>query len=117
MIIKERKESDELLTMRYLNTRKQLTEKDKSRYVKLEKGYEGEVQFDTLTENLSEERYILNDLLLEANNSHFQIDSTVVSQGTIYLLDLKILKEIAFWIQTNFTAWHPAANIRIRLIN
>ncbi|KKK39784.1 nuclease [Mesobacillus campisalis] len=89
MILKERKESDELLTMRYLNTRMQLTEKDKSRYFKLEKGYEGEVKFDTLAENILEERYILNDMLLEVNNSYFQIDSTIVSQGVIYLLDIK----------------------------
>jgi hypothetical protein len=89
MLLKSRTESDELLTMRSLNTRMELTEKERSNYLKLEKGYEGEVRFDTMAEILQEERYILNDLLLEVNNSHFQIDSTIVSQGVIYLLDIK----------------------------
>lgn len=89
MILKERTESDELLAMRYLNSRMELIEKDKYRYLSIEKGYEGEVNFDLLTKNLLEERYILNDLLLEANNSTFQIDSMVISQGVIHLLDVK----------------------------
>lgn len=47
------------------------------------------MEFDKLTINLQEERYILNDLLLEVNNSYFQIDSLIISQGVIHLLDIK----------------------------
>ncbi|MBY0099654.1 nuclease-related domain-containing protein [Mesobacillus maritimus] len=89
MILKARKESDYLLAFRFLNKRIELTEKDKSYYLHLEKGYEGEVKFDQLVENLKEQRYIINDLLLEINNSYFQIDSLIISQGGIYLLDIK----------------------------
>lgn len=53
------------------------------------KGYEGEVKFDQHTENLQEERFILNDLLLEVNNSYFQIDTLIISQGINYLIDIK----------------------------
>lgn len=66
-----------------------LSEKEQFRYSALEKGYEGEVKFDKLTENLQEERYIINDLLLEVNNSYIQIDTLILSQGVIHLLDIK----------------------------
>jgi hypothetical protein len=89
LLLKERTESHELLTLRYLNTRMALTEKEKFYYLNLEKGFEGEKQFDQLAECLQEERYILNDLLLEVNNSYFQIDTTIISQEAIYLLDIK----------------------------
>ncbi|ADU32484.1 nuclease-related domain-containing protein [Evansella cellulosilytica] len=89
MILKKRFESDELLILRYLNRRIKLNEKDKFRYLNLEKGFEGEIKFDQLIENIQEERLILNDLLLEVNNSYFQIDTLIISQGIIYLIDIK----------------------------
>ena len=89
MILKSRAESDELLKMRSLNTRLELTEKEKFHYLNLEKGYEGEVKFDLLAESLQEEKFIINDLLLEVNNSYFQIDTLIISQGVIHLLEIK----------------------------
>lgn len=89
MLVKKRVESDELLIMRHLNRRMLLNEKDKFRYSNLEKGYEGELKFDQHTDNIKEERYILNDLLLEVNNTYFQIDTLIISQGTIHLIDIK----------------------------
>ena len=55
MLLKSRTESHELLIMRSLNTRLELTEKEKFHYLNLEKGYEGEVNFDLLAESLQEE--------------------------------------------------------------
>lgn len=89
MFLKIRSESDELMTLRALNTRMELTEKDRFHYLNLEKGYEGEVKFDRLAESLQEERYIINDLLLKVNNSYFQLDTSIISQGVIHLLDIK----------------------------
>jgi hypothetical protein len=89
MLLRCRTESDELLVMRFLNNRMELNAKDKFYYLNLEKGYEGEVKFDQLLENLLEERYIINDLLLKVNNSYFQIDTLIISQGVIHLLDVK----------------------------
>ncbi|MET3697765.1 nuclease-like protein [Bacillus oleivorans] len=89
MLLKGRAESDDLMMMRFLNARMELSEKEKFYYSNLEKGYEGEVKFDQLTESLQEERYIITDLLLEVNNSYFQIDTVIISQGVIHLLDIK----------------------------
>ncbi len=89
MLLRGRTESDELLSMRYLNIRKKLTEQEKFRLLNLEKGYEGEVKFDQLAEGLHEERYIINDLLLVVNNSYVQIDTLIISQSCIHLLDIK----------------------------
>jgi hypothetical protein len=89
MLLKSRTESDELLKMRSLNNRMELSLEDKSHYFNLEKGYEGEVKFDRMAESLQEERYIINDLLLRVGNSYFQIDTTMISQEIIRLLDIK----------------------------
>src|SRR3954451_20747218 len=89
MLLKSRTECHELLIMRSLNKRLDLTEKVNFHYLNLEKGYEGEVNFDLLAESLQEEKFIINDLLLEVNNSYFQIDTLIISQGVIHLLDIK----------------------------
>jgi hypothetical protein len=89
MPYKPRIEKDELKILRSLNARMNLTEKEKKRYFNLEKGFEGEVMFDLLTEKLPEGRFILNDLLLEANNTNFQIDTTIIAQEKIHLFEVK----------------------------
>jgi hypothetical protein len=89
MLLKKRSESKELVVMRYLNTRMELTAGDKYYLANLEKGYTGELKFDVLTEQLSEERYIIDDLLLQVNNSYFQIDKVIISGGLLHLLDVK----------------------------
>ncbi|MBT2695783.1 nuclease-related domain-containing protein [Bacillus sp. ISL-55] len=89
MLLKKRTESEELVGLRCLNTRMELAAKDKFHLSNLEKGYRGEIAFDRLTENLSEERYVIDDLLLQVNNSFFQIDKVVISERLIHLLDVK----------------------------
>ncbi|MFT8321605.1 MAG: NERD domain-containing protein, partial [Bacillus sp. (in: firmicutes)] len=65
MLFKPRMESTELLLLKCLNKRMNLSVKDKQRYYNLKKGYEGEVMFDLLTEKLACDCMILNDLLLK----------------------------------------------------
>ncbi|UOE55468.1 nuclease-related domain-containing protein [Cytobacillus oceanisediminis] len=89
MLIRKRPVPEELLFFRFLNTRMELSEKQKHHYSNLEKGYTGEVKFDLLAEQLKEERLIINDLFLEVNNSYFQIDTLIISQGMIHLLEVK----------------------------
>jgi hypothetical protein len=89
MPYKPRKESYEIRILRHLNNRMALTEKEKQYFSNLVKGYEGEVLFDSYTEKLSCECYILNDLLLKVNNTLFQIDTLIIFQGLIYLFDVK----------------------------
>jgi len=90
MLLKGRSESTELLTNRYLHVRMELPEKELFHYLNLEKGFEGEIKFDLLAESiLQEERFVINDLLLEVNSSYFQIDTLIISQGMIHLIDIK----------------------------
>jgi hypothetical protein len=89
MIYKERSESTELLLLRYLNLRMSLPGNDLNHYLYLEKGFLGEKKFDKMLEILSNEWLILNDLLLEFNNTYFQIDTLLISQDTFYIIDIK----------------------------
>ncbi|WP_019153291.1 nuclease-related domain-containing protein [Robertmurraya massiliosenegalensis] len=89
MILKPRIESPELLILRCLSPRKQLVEKDHHYYENLEKGFEGEKKFDELLETFTEDWLFLNGLLLEHNNSLFQIDTLGISQEGLYLFDVK----------------------------
>jgi hypothetical protein len=89
MIIKERSEPKELMILRILNARMELSSKDLNHFLNLEKGFIGEKKFDKLIENLSNDWLILNDLLLEFNTTFFQIDSVLIAQDTIYLIDVK----------------------------
>ncbi|MFF2446293.1 nuclease-related domain-containing protein [Neobacillus sp. NPDC058068] len=88
MAYKPRTEREEIIILRSLDARSDLTEEEKWNYLNLKKGYEGEVMFDSLTEKIKSECLILNDLLLELNNSKFQID-TLIIQEKLFLFDVK----------------------------
>ncbi|EKN68416.1 nuclease-related domain-containing protein [Schinkia azotoformans] len=89
MIYKHRTESKELMIYRVVNTRTTLSQSEMQYYWTLEKGYEGEVQFDHLLAPLQGEFIILNDLLFEINNTYFQIDSLLLAPEKIHLYDVK----------------------------
>lgn len=89
MLLKDRFEPYELIVMRILDTRMELSEKEKYYYQNLQRGYDGEVKFDLISCQLKDDRYIINDLLLEVNNSYFQIDKLIISNDAILLLDIK----------------------------
>jgi hypothetical protein len=89
MIIKVRTESDELKLYRQLYLRMNLLEKEKAYYLNLEKGYRGELAFDDMFDQLENDWLILNDLLLEINNSMFQLDKVVITPDITYLFEVK----------------------------
>ncbi|MBT2636481.1 nuclease-related domain-containing protein [Bacillus sp. ISL-39] len=89
MFIKNRSESEELRVLKALNPRMDLAEKQKQYYFNLKKGFEGEVMFDGYLKRILIQSLILNDLLLEQNHSHFQIDSLMISQSLTYLFEVK----------------------------
>jgi hypothetical protein len=89
MAFKSRSEPLNLKRMKILNNRMDLTDNEKQYYSNLKKGFEGEMNFDLLTEKLQSEMFILNDLLIETNNSEFQIDSTIITQTPIFLFEVK----------------------------
>lgn len=45
--------------------------------------------FDQLTATLQSDKFVLNDLCLEYNNSLFQIDTLIISQETLYPFEVK----------------------------
>jgi len=89
MIIKPCTESKEYKLFRSLITRMDLSQKDKQYYLILEKGFEGEKNFNLLLENYPSDCLILNDLLLERNSTLFQIDTLIISQKKIYHFEVK----------------------------
>ena len=89
MLLKARTEPTELIALRHLNNRMELSSQDKFQLWTMEKGFTGEVLFDQMTENLAEERYIIDDLLLKVNNSYFQLDKVIIAQDAVYLIDIK----------------------------
>ncbi|WP_281352270.1 nuclease-related domain-containing protein [Cytobacillus depressus] len=74
---------------RYLNLRSNLSEKEQNYYLSLEKGYQGELMFDALSEPLSANWLIINDLMLEFNHTVFQIDTLLISSEKIFMLEIK----------------------------
>lgn len=90
LIKKQRKESETLKRLTYLDARTTLRETDRKQLWNLEKGYAGEKQFDAeLVKHLKNEAFVLNDLLLKNNGSTFQIDTLVISRNTICLYEIK----------------------------
>lgn len=79
----------ELKVLRILNPRMVLSEKEMLDYRNAEKGFEGELKFDLLTNRLKEQKIILNDLLLKVGNTYFQIDTIIIFQSTLQLFEVK----------------------------
>jgi len=89
MLYKPRTVSPEILVLQSLNLRYELDLNEKQYLVHLQKGWEGEKIFDSFTENLLEDCYIINDLLLQINNTTFQMDATIISSEGIHLFEIK----------------------------
>ncbi|MFP7297220.1 nuclease-related domain-containing protein [Neobacillus niacini] len=89
MAFKDRVMSDELKLLRSVNTRMKLPYPDRKNFEHLLKGFEGEIQFDALTEKLQSPLIILNDLFLEVNGSKFQLDSVLLSPNSVYPCEIK----------------------------
>lgn len=92
MLYKPRCKSTELLKLTALNLRMTLPEKVRQHYSNLVKGFEGEQLFDSLTEKLQCDCFILNDLLLKTNQTIFQIDSLIITANRIYCYEVKYFK-------------------------
>ena len=89
MLKKVRTKPAKLAILESLDTRMNLLSEDKQNYINLKKGFEGEEMFDSLTEKLDCDCYILNDLRLKFNNSIFQIDTLIIFQKIIRVFEVK----------------------------
>ncbi|WP_251028672.1 nuclease-related domain-containing protein [Bacillus sp. ISL-18] len=92
MAYKPRTVPEDLKVLRILNNRMALTAEQHKYYLYKEKGFEGEVRFDLLTEQLQSDCLILNDLYLEVNNTSFQLDASIIFQHTFYFFEIKNLE-------------------------
>ncbi|MCM3123085.1 MULTISPECIES: nuclease-related domain-containing protein [unclassified Mesobacillus] len=89
MAFKERNEPIILSKLRILNKRLALSDEEKRYLSNLEKGYQGELQFDAMTETLTSNCLILNELLLEVEKATFQIDTLIIFADTLYVFEIK----------------------------
>jgi hypothetical protein len=90
MELKKRTPSRELQILNILSYRYILSEKEKNHYLKLKKGYEGELMFDQiLRQNLHNECLIIQDLLLTSFNTTFQIDTLIIFHNKIEFFEVK----------------------------
>ena len=89
MIVKSRKKSDELQILDSLHNRMELSEKYQSRLHALQKGYEGEVLFESYIEKLQNNFLVLSDLFHQVNSTSFQLDSVIITDEKIYLYEVK----------------------------
>ncbi|WP_394239464.1 nuclease-related domain-containing protein [Niallia oryzisoli] len=111
MLIKPLTESTVLIILRSLNTRMKLPFSEKQNYTSLEKGYEGEKKYEAILVESKISDLILSDILLEKNNTFFQIDFLLISQKTIYLFDVKNF-EGDYYIEKE--AWYNAVGTEIK---
>ncbi|QCR31630.1 nuclease-related domain-containing protein [Lysinibacillus sp. SGAir0095] len=89
LIYKSRIEPLELIVLKTLESRIQLSKKDQQNLYALTKGFEGEQKFDSLIQTLNCDCIVLNDLLLTVNNQTFQIDSILILKDQIFLFEIK----------------------------
>jgi Nuclease-related domain len=87
MLKKQRLVPKELSMTRLLNARMNVLNDEKWR---LEKGFAGEVKFDSMTDGMLQNKCnIINGLWLKSGDSIFQIDKVMTFQKKIYLIDVK----------------------------
>lgn len=111
MFYKRRTESKEYLIFQSLGTRMELPSSEKQYFSNLKKGYEGEVKFDSLVEELSDKFLILNDLLLESNNSLVQIDSLFITQNFLLPNEIKHFEGNYLYERDNFYTYSTKKEI------
>lgn len=89
LIIKSKKKSPELEILTSLINRMTLSEKYQSRHFTLQKGYEGEVLFESFLKKLQNNYLVLNDLFLQTKSNHFQLDSLMITNEKLFLFEVK----------------------------
>ncbi|WP_414838593.1 NERD domain-containing protein [Carnobacterium sp. TMP28] len=90
MIDSKRLKPISLVIMESLERRTTLSRKHTHYLKALQKGFEGELAFDRMTEQLGLGCIVVNDLFLQPSMSNaFQIDTVVIIGETIYLYEIK----------------------------
>lgn len=87
--MKERLESDELKIYKSLNSRKELSVKEKHNFSGLEKGFIGEKLFDQWLEPVLDNRILLPDMQFMPKSTFVQIDTILLTSKLIYSFEVK----------------------------
>lgn len=106
-----RKESKELKFYKFLSKRVVLSEKELKYLENLEIGFQGESSFDCWIDKLKSDVIVLKDLLLEHNNTYFQIDSLLITCTKTYIFEVKNYKG-DFYIEND--KWKTRSGIEIK---
>src|SRR5699024_8934353 len=86
--------SKELIIFQCLQGRKTFSKTEEHQHYKLLKGYEGEKQFSNLLkEQLHQDHLQINDLLLNNHGTVFQLDTLLIFNQTVYLIEVKNYQE------------------------
>ncbi|WP_407370256.1 nuclease-related domain-containing protein [Carnobacterium sp.] len=88
--IKKRKKSNYLRILEALDKRMVLSDEESVHLMNMQKGFEGELFFDSLVENfLDMDALVLNDLVFTEKGSTFQIDSLILTGDKVLLFEVK----------------------------
>ncbi|MBT2680211.1 NERD domain-containing protein [Bacillus sp. ISL-35] len=112
MAFKERVEPITLSKLKVLNKRLVLSDEEKRYLSNLDKGYQGELQFDAMTETLTSSCLILNELLLEVEKATFQIDTLILFADTLYIFEIKNNHGDYLYKQEGLTSLTTGASIK-----
>ncbi|WP_160141669.1 nuclease-related domain-containing protein [Salicibibacter halophilus] len=111
-VIKERVEPSELKYLKFLKPRRGLTIKENQYYLKLLKGFKGEKEFDRLIQQeLTADCLVLNGLLFEHSLTVFQIDTLLIFQNDVYLIEIKYFEGDFY---TDDEQWHVISGKEIK---
>jgi len=88
-VYKKRREPLELALLKSLNSRMELSDELKTKYLNQGKGWEGERKFDEHLRDLAPNSIVLNDLLLQSHQTTFQIDSLLIEGDALHLYEIK----------------------------
>lgn len=90
IVIKKRNKSNYLRAIEALDKRMKLADEEAVHLMNMQKGYEGEILFDSLVkEFLDVDVLVLNDLLFTEKGSTFQVDSLILTGDKVLLFEVK----------------------------
>ena len=90
IIVKNRNKSNYLCAVEALDKRMTLPDEEALHLMNMQKGFKGEVLFDSLLEEfLNVDALILNDLMFTEKGSTFQVDSLILTGEKVLLFEVK----------------------------
>lgn len=101
MILHQRKPDTELLFLRALNIRTELSQKDSKKLDILEKGYTGELEYDIVYDQELAHLYVFRNIYLKIEESTLQIDTLIVTDEGFIVHEIKNFKGLYEYSNSN----------------